>query len=135
MQAHALEGGFTDAPIDAARAFRGLMTAMARPGTICDVSGATPPAPLGAAAGTAILTLCDPDTPIYLGTACDTQDVRDWITFQTGAPFVPPAQAMFAVGGGRSSRSANLPSAPPNIPTARRRWLSRCQTSRLWVRP
>ena len=47
MQAHALEGGFTDAPIDAARAFRGLMTAMARPGTICDVSGATPPAPLG----------------------------------------------------------------------------------------
>ena len=54
MQAHALEGGFTDAPIDAARAFRGLMTAMARPGTICDVSGATPPAPLGAAAGTAI---------------------------------------------------------------------------------
>ena len=100
MQAHALEGGFTDAPIDAARAFRGLMTAMARPGTICDVSGATPPAPLGAAAGTAILTLCDPDTPIYLGSACDTQDVRDWITFQTGAPFVPPAQAMFAVGGG-----------------------------------
>ena len=98
MQTHALEGGFTDAPIDAARAFRGLMTAMARPGTICDVSGATPPAPLGAAAGTAILTLCDPDTPIYLGSACDTQDVRDWITFQTGAPFVPPAQAMFAVG-------------------------------------
>ena len=44
MQTHALEGGFTDAPIDAARAFRGLMTAMARPGTICDVSGATPPA-------------------------------------------------------------------------------------------
>ena len=24
--------------------------------------------------------------------------MRDWITFQTGAPFVPPAQAMFAVG-------------------------------------
>ncbi|MGY9036702.1 MAG: phosphonate C-P lyase system protein PhnH [Rhodobacterales bacterium] len=98
MQAHALEGGFTNAPIDAVRAFRGLMTAMARPGTICDVSGATPPAPLSVAAGTAILTLCDPDTPIYLGAACDTQDVRDWITFQTGAPFAPADKAMFAVG-------------------------------------
>ncbi len=98
MQAHALEGGFADAPIDASHAFRRIMTAMARPGTIRRVVGALAPAPLGVAAGTAVLTLCDPDTPLFLAPSVDTQDVRDWITFQTGAPFVRARDAMFAVG-------------------------------------
>ena len=98
MRADALAGGFIDPPIDASRAFRGIMTAMARPGTISTVTGALPPTPLGVAAGVAVLTLCDPDTPIFLGSSHDTQDVRDWITFQTGAPFVSPAQAVFAIG-------------------------------------
>lgn len=98
MRANALAGGFTDPPIDASRAFRGIMTAMARPGTISTVAGGLPPPPLGVAAGVAVLTLCDPDTPIFLGSSHDTQDVRDWITFQTGAPFVSPAQAVFAIG-------------------------------------
>lgn len=99
MHTHALEGGFANAPIDAAHAFRGIMTAMARPGTIHTVMGAFPPAPLGVAAGTALLTLCDPDTPLFLAPSVDSPDVRDWITFQTGAPFVGAGDAMFAVGG------------------------------------
>lgn len=98
MQTVTLTGGFRQAPVDAARAFRAAMTAMARPGDIRTITGATPPAPLSVAAGTLILTLCDPDTGLALCGACDTADVRDWITFHTGAPLVPPGEAQFAVG-------------------------------------
>ena len=50
MTAHLLSGGFADPPADAAHAFRAIMQAMARPGTIHDVTGARPPAPLSIAA-------------------------------------------------------------------------------------
>lgn len=43
MHTQALEGGFANAPIDAAHAFRAVMNAMARPGTIEQVRGAQPP--------------------------------------------------------------------------------------------
>jgi alpha-D-ribose 1-methylphosphonate 5-triphosphate synthase subunit PhnH len=98
MQVHALEGGFADAPIEAAQAFRGVMTAMARPGVICQLAGARPPAPLSLAAGVVVLTLCDPDTPVYLAPSRDSGDIRDWITFHTGAPFVAAPNAVFAIG-------------------------------------
>ena len=98
MQTAALEGGFTDAPRDAAFAFRALMTAMARPGSIKELGGARPPAPLSEAAGTLLLTLTDPDTPLYLAGAADTQDVRDWVAFHTGAPLTGPVDCTFAVG-------------------------------------
>ncbi len=98
IQANALEGGFRDAPRDAAIAFRALMTAMARPGYIETVSGAEPPAPLSLAAGVALLTLTDPDTPVFLAGNLDTDAVRAWIAFHTGAPFSGPSHAAFAVG-------------------------------------
>ncbi len=98
MEAAALEGGFADGPRDAAFAFRALMNAMARPGTIETITGAQPPASLSVAAGTLILSLCDPDTPLYLAGGADTQAARDWVAFHTGAPLVGPSHAMFAVG-------------------------------------
>lgn len=98
MQAEALDGGFADAPIEAARAFRAAMNVMARPGRIEQLAGALPPAPLSPAAGTLILTLCDPETPVHLAGAHDTAAARDWITFHTGAPLVGARDAMFAVG-------------------------------------
>ncbi|MFT6023004.1 MAG: alpha-D-ribose 1-methylphosphonate 5-triphosphate synthase subunit PhnH [Ascidiaceihabitans sp.] len=98
MNTQVLEGGFTDLPIDAAHAFRAIMTMMARPGDIADVAGARPPAPLSIAAGVVLLTLCDPETPIYLTPAYDTADLRNWITFHTSAPMVAADAAMFAVG-------------------------------------
>jgi alpha-D-ribose 1-methylphosphonate 5-triphosphate synthase subunit PhnH len=98
MQAGVLEGGFVNGPIDAAYAFRAVMTAMARPGEIGTVTGARPPAPMSVAAGVVALTLFDPETPVYLAPGHDTQEVRDWITFHTGAPFCAPELAMFAVG-------------------------------------
>jgi len=98
MNATALEGGFAQPAHDAAYAFRALMEAMARPGHIAQLTGACPPAPLSQAAGVALLTLCDPDTPVFLGGDADRQDVREWISFHTGAPFAPAASCMFALG-------------------------------------
>ncbi len=98
MNAHALEGGFTDAPRAASYAFRALMSAMARPGRIETLEGGVPPAPLSVAAGTALLTLADGDTPIYLAGSADTAEMRAWLAFHTGAPLTGPSHAMFAVG-------------------------------------
>ncbi|MDV4143467.1 phosphonate C-P lyase system protein PhnH [Shimia sp. FJ5] len=98
MNADVLKGGFADAPVDAAHAFRAAMNVMARPGVIEEVAGAVPPAPMSVAAGVLLLTLCDPETPIALCGAHDCADVREWIAFHIGAPVVAPQKAMFVVG-------------------------------------
>ncbi len=98
MQTEALRGGFANQPIEASHAFRAAMTAMARPGTLQQITGAQPPAPLSEAAGTLILTLCDPETGLALCGDHDTQAVRDWVTFHTGAPLVSREQADFVLG-------------------------------------
>lgn len=98
MNTQALEGGFTDAPREASFAFRALMSAIARPGRIETITGGQPPAPLSVAAGTLLLTLADADTPVHLAGACDTEAVRQWLAFHTGAPLTSPGHATFAVG-------------------------------------
>ena len=98
MQIQTLDGGFATPPVDAAHAFRAIMTAMAQPGTIVTLAGAVPPAQVSVAAGVALLTLCDPETPLFLGAAQDNPGFRDWITFHCGAPFVTAGLAHFAYG-------------------------------------
>ncbi|WP_424969263.1 phosphonate C-P lyase system protein PhnH [Dinoroseobacter sp. S76] len=98
MQAQTLEGGFADPPMQAAAAFRSVMEAMARPGTIQSITGAVPPAPLSPAAGAVLLTLCDGDTPIHLAGEHDTPEIRGWIAFHTGAPWASRADCAFALG-------------------------------------
>jgi alpha-D-ribose 1-methylphosphonate 5-triphosphate synthase subunit PhnH len=93
-----LEGGFTDAPAQSARAFRAILIALSRPGTIVTLIGATPPAPLSQAAGVAALVLVDPTTPVHLAGAHDCDAVRGWLTFHTGTRFVSAEQAAFAIG-------------------------------------
>ena len=97
MEALALQGGFSDAPVEAAIAFRAVMRVMARPGTVEHVAGAVPPAPLSVAAGGILLTLCDPETPVHLAGEADCAAVRDWITFHTGAPLVGRERTAFVV--------------------------------------
>lgn len=97
-QATQFAGGFSDAPIDSSHAFRAAMTVMARPGEIRTLTGAQAPAPLSEAAATLLLTLCDSETGVYLAGGADTPDVRQWLTFHTGAPLVDAAHADFAVG-------------------------------------
>ncbi len=98
MRADALKGGFADAPVDAAHGFRAAMNAMARPGYIETLRGAVPPAPVSVAAGSLLLTLCDPETPLYLAGAHDCQDMRDWVAFHIGAPVVARQEALFVLG-------------------------------------
>lgn len=98
MQAQTLSGGFADPAIASATAFRQVMEAMARPGTIHTINGAAPPAPLSRATGAVLLTLCDPDTPVHLAGVLDCDPVRAWVAFHTGAPIVGPSHCMFAVG-------------------------------------
>ncbi|ABG31963.1 phosphonate C-P lyase system protein PhnH [Roseobacter denitrificans] len=98
MQANTLSGGFADPAIQSAQAFRSVMEAMARPGTLQDIEGAAPPAPVSPAMGAVLLTLCDTETPVYLAGDMDCDAVRAWLSFHTGAPFVGPAHCMFAVG-------------------------------------
>lgn len=98
MTPDALLGGFDAGPHQSARAFRAALQAMARPGSIWAVDGASPPSPLSVAAGVLILTLCDGTTPLHLGPSVDHQPLRDWVTFHTGAPLVAAEWAQFAVG-------------------------------------
>jgi len=98
MARTALGGGFADAPVEAARAFRAAMRAMARPGTIGVLDTARPPAPTSPAAGTLILTLCDPETGLHLAGDHDTAEMRAWVAFHTGAPVVGASEARFALG-------------------------------------
>lgn len=98
MTPDALSGGFADPPLQSARAFRALLEAMARPGHIETVAGATPPPPLSVAAGVALLTLADPTTPVHLAGAADCAPVRDWIAFHIGAPMGAAEEAAFALG-------------------------------------
>lgn len=98
MEAQALEGGFAEPAVEAAQVFRAVLDAMARPGTVHEVTGARPPAPLGLAAGALALTLCDHDTPVWLAPDLATQSVRDWFAFHTGAPMAGRAEAQFAFG-------------------------------------
>lgn len=92
------EGGFADAPVDAAIAFRAVMNALSRPGTLNTLSGATPPAPLSQAAGVLALALVDATTPVHLAGRHDTAPLRDWLVFHTGAPLVGAEDAVFAIG-------------------------------------
>lgn len=112
-----LSGGFEQPSLGAARAFRGAMEAMARPGTIRRLEGAAPPMPLSAAAGTLILTLCDPTTPLHIAGWVDAEAVRRWITFHTGAPLVPPERAAFAVGNWEALLPlGRFPAGTPDYP-------------------
>jgi len=92
-------GGFSNPPVASAHAFRAAMNAMARPGQVQDISGAIPPAGVSVAAGSLLLTLCDPETGVYLAPDVDSEALRGWLTFHTSAPVVPAEQADFALGG------------------------------------
>ncbi|MGR3434492.1 MAG: phosphonate C-P lyase system protein PhnH [Shimia sp.] len=97
-QAQALEGGFAQPPQQSAHAFRAIMEAMARPGRIEALGGATAPAPTSVAAATVLMTLCDADTPVWIAPSHDCDELRGWLAFHTGAPLSGPGECAFALG-------------------------------------
>ncbi|MDO7632874.1 MAG: phosphonate C-P lyase system protein PhnH [Paracoccaceae bacterium] len=98
MNAHALKGGFSNPAHDAAFAFRAILDAMARPGLVVALAGASAPAPLSNAAAAAVLTLVDATTPLYLAPSHDNPNLRAWLTFHCNAPFCAENDAQFALG-------------------------------------
>ncbi|MBM3588884.1 MAG: phosphonate C-P lyase system protein PhnH [Alphaproteobacteria bacterium] len=94
-----LTPGFADPVLDAQASFRAILEAISRPGRIRTIDARiTPPAPLCSAAGAALLSLADGDTPLWL----DAGDrVGEWLRFHCGAPITPDiGRARFVVACG-----------------------------------
>lgn len=99
MEAQILSGGFSEPVFQSQSMFRMLMDAMARPGTImsADIEIGQPDM-LGRAAASAALTLCDHETPVWLGPALAKSPVGAWLGFHTGAPLTTEkSEARFAL--------------------------------------
>jgi alpha-D-ribose 1-methylphosphonate 5-triphosphate synthase subunit PhnH len=91
--------GFADPVRSAQAAFRAILEATSRPGTVqAMTTDLSAPKPLLPAAAAVALTLCDQDTPVWLDAAlCASQDVAAWLRFHCGAKIVSdPAAASFA---------------------------------------
>lgn len=87
MSTDLLQPGFADPVTDAQSAFRAVLDAMARPGSIHTAGEALdPPAPLAPAMAAVLLTLLDYDTPVWLD--AEAAAARPWIDFHCGAPVV-----------------------------------------------
>jgi alpha-D-ribose 1-methylphosphonate 5-triphosphate synthase subunit PhnH len=88
------------APVLASQAaFRALMDAVARPGTIKPLPpAATAPSPLSATAAAVALTVLDYETPVWLDAPlARSPQVADWIRLHAGARVTSdPRQAAFA---------------------------------------
>jgi len=97
-----LPAGFSDKVLSAQSTFRSVMDAMARPGSVQQVSaGLGAPAPLMHGTAAIALTLFDHDTPIWLDARMsETSDVARWLKFHSGAPVVDdPVICSFALIG------------------------------------
>jgi alpha-D-ribose 1-methylphosphonate 5-triphosphate synthase subunit PhnH len=91
--------GFTDPVFQSQAAFRAILNALSRPGTLV-LAGEdlAPPAPLAPAAAAALLTLADYETPLWVSPAFAASEVASWLKFHTGAPSAAsPKSAAFAL--------------------------------------
>lgn len=91
--------GFTDPVFQSQSAFRALLSALSEPGTRQGVvGGITPPDGLHASTATALLTLADYETPIWLPQTLREGAAGAWLRFHCGAALVSePGLAAFAV--------------------------------------
>jgi len=80
------ETAFTNPPHDTARTFRAILDAFARPGRILPFAPVlVPPKGLSPGAAAAALTLCDFQTPVWLGHGVRAATVENYLRFHTGA--------------------------------------------------
>jgi alpha-D-ribose 1-methylphosphonate 5-triphosphate synthase subunit PhnH len=85
-----MPAGFVDKVLSAQSAFRSVMDAMARPGSVLRIAAAIDgPAPIMPASAAIALTLFDHDTPVWLDPRMAANaNVARWIKFHTSAPIV-----------------------------------------------
>jgi alpha-D-ribose 1-methylphosphonate 5-triphosphate synthase subunit PhnH len=82
-----LRPGFADPVHGAQQAFRQILQAMARPGTIQDCGGELEPPPaLSPAMAAVCLTLADADAPLWLSSALGTDAAVGYLKFHCNAP-------------------------------------------------
>lgn len=86
-------------PTEAARLFRSILAAFSKPAVAIELAACPPcPAPLAPAAAAVLLSLSDYQTPVWLSPSLDTDPVRKFIRFHTGASIAGhPGEAAFAV--------------------------------------
>jgi alpha-D-ribose 1-methylphosphonate 5-triphosphate synthase subunit PhnH len=90
-----LPAGFADKVMSAQSAFRSVMDAMARPGSVQRIAAnAGTPRPMMHGTAAIALTLFDHDTPLWLDPAMSaTADAAQWLKFHTSAPIVADSSA------------------------------------------
>ena len=93
--------GFAEPVFDAQRTFRGLLDAMARPGTIATLAvDVEAPPPLSRAAAAVALTLFDHETSLWLDKPVASDRVLSFLAFHCGCPIATEtADAAFAIIG------------------------------------
>jgi alpha-D-ribose 1-methylphosphonate 5-triphosphate synthase subunit PhnH len=92
--------GFADPVRSAQAAFRTVLEATSRPGTVrAIVADVIPPRPLSPAVAAIALTLCDQDTPVWLDAPLRASpEVASWLRFHCGTRIVDdPQAASFAI--------------------------------------
>lgn len=101
-----LAPGLVDPAHDAQQLFRAILDATSHPGRIVSLSAApVGPGTISRAAAAYLLTLADRDTPIWLASAFDRPEVRDFLRFHSGAPIVVArGQASFGVVAAAAAR-------------------------------
>lgn len=97
--------GFSDPVFQSQAAFRALLAALSEPGTLQRVTvEIAPPEGLATATATALLTLADYETPVWLPEALRNGPAGAWLRFHCGATLVDdPAEAAFAVIDGSAA--------------------------------
>src|SRR5262249_3638452 len=82
----AVSPGFSHPVFQAQSAFRAVLAALSRPGTVQALAEPVePPEPLSPGAAAIALTLCDHDTPVWLDDALRTHSaVGEWLRFHCG---------------------------------------------------
>lgn len=100
--------GFADPVLASQSVFRGVMDALARPGSIQTLPASAAvagPGTMSAGVAALVLALADHDTPLWLDAALAASgETANWLRFHTGAPLVDDvSQCVFAlIGDGRS---------------------------------
>ena len=91
--------GFSHPVFQSQAAFRALLAALSEPGTLQQVAREiAPPEGLETATATALLTLADYETPVWLPEALRNGPAGAWLRFHCGAALVEdPAEAAFAI--------------------------------------
>ncbi len=97
-----LAPGLADPAHDAQQLFRAILDATSRPGRIVLLPIApVGPGTISRAAAAYLLTLADRDTPIWLASAFDRSELRQFLRFHAGTPIVATrGQASFGVVAG-----------------------------------